>query len=335
MRFFLGVDVGGSKSHALIADETGQSYGFGSGGPGNWEVVGYEGLASVLQTITGQALEMAHLSIEQIHGAGLGIGGYDWPCQRDEHLHAVAKVGLGCPLDIANDAALGIWAGTQEGWGISIVAGSGCNARGISRDHRREGRMVGGNEHWSGEWVGGYGVVFKAMQAVAHEWNCRGPRTGLTQAFIERFGAKDLFDLVEGVYLGRYEFSQHDALLVFRIAADGDPAALEVVRQAGKELGEMACGTIKQVGLENEQFDVVLIGSLHDGHPLMAETMRETIRSVAPGARLVRLTVPPVVGGVLFGMNVAGFHPPAGVRERLISSFTKLVRGEPEIYQGR
>ena len=266
---------------------------------------------------------MARLGIEQICGAGMGISGYDWPCQKEEHLNAIAKVGLQCPVNIANDAALGIWAGTEEGWGISIVAGSGCNARGISRDHRREGRMVGGNEHWSGEWVGGYGVVNKAMKAVAYEWNCRGPKTALSQAFMQRFGAKDLFDLVEGVYLQRYEFSQHDALLVFQVAAEGDLAAIEVVRAAGKELGEMACGTIRQVGLENEQFDVVLIGSLHDGHPLMADTMRETIQAVAPGARLVRLTVPPVVGGVLFGMDAAGFHPQPGVRERLIASFTK------------
>ena len=324
MRFFLGVDVGGSKSHALIADETGQSCGFGAGGPGNWEVVGYDGLSKVLQTATGQALEMAHLNIEQISGAGMGIGGYDWPCQRQDHLDAIAALGLSCPIDITNDATLGIWAGTEEGWGISIVAGSGCNARGVSRDHRIEGRMVGGHEHWSGEWVGGYGVVGKAMKAVAFEWNCRGPQTALSQAFIERFGAKDLFDLVEGVYLQRYEFNQHDALLVFKIAAQGDPSAVEVVRAAGKELGEMACGTIRQVGLENEQFDVVLIGSLHDGHPLMAETMRETIHATAPGARLVRLSVPPVVGGVLFGMNTAGFQPAKGTRERLIDTFSEL-----------
>ena len=33
-----------SKSHALVADETGRVLGFGSAGAGNHEVVGYEGL---------------------------------------------------------------------------------------------------------------------------------------------------------------------------------------------------------------------------------------------------------------------------------------------------
>ena len=32
-RYFLGVDVGATKSHALIADETGRAVGFGPPGP--------------------------------------------------------------------------------------------------------------------------------------------------------------------------------------------------------------------------------------------------------------------------------------------------------------
>lgn len=39
-KYFLGVDIGGTKSHALVADETGQALGLGVGGAGNYEVVG-------------------------------------------------------------------------------------------------------------------------------------------------------------------------------------------------------------------------------------------------------------------------------------------------------
>ena len=49
MHYFLGIDIGGTKSHALIADETGRAVGFGQGGPGNHEVVGYSGLEAMLQ----------------------------------------------------------------------------------------------------------------------------------------------------------------------------------------------------------------------------------------------------------------------------------------------
>ena len=48
MRYFLGVDIGATKTHALIADATGRVVGFGQAGPGNHETVGYEGLIAAL-----------------------------------------------------------------------------------------------------------------------------------------------------------------------------------------------------------------------------------------------------------------------------------------------
>ena len=132
-----------------------------------------------------------------------------------------------------------------------------------------------------------------------------------------------LDDLVEGVYLGRFEFNPAMILLVFEIARQGDPQALEVIRWAGSELGMMAVSVINQLGLQNEEFEVVLIGSLYDGHPLMTESMRTTIHRIAPGARLVRLTAPPVVGGVILGMQAVG-QDARPVRSKLIETTLKL-----------
>jgi hypothetical protein len=60
-------------------------------------------------------------------------------------------LGLTCPLEIVTDATLGLLAGTSEGWGVSVVVGTGCDARGWSKYHKREGRAVGGGGDWSGE----------------------------------------------------------------------------------------------------------------------------------------------------------------------------------------
>ena len=325
MRYFLGVDAGGTKTHAIIADETGQAVGFGLAGPGNWEAVGYDGLTQNLLDITAQAVKMAKIEISQVAGAGMGLAGYDWPSQQQAHLDAIQPLKLPCPLEIVNDATLGILAGAEDGWGISVVAGTGCNCRGWSRDHRREGRVVGGANHWSGEAAGGFDILARAMRAVTFEWVKRGPATSLTPAFLQKTGAKDLDDLVEGLYLGRFDFDPSMILLVFEIARQGDPQALEVVRWAGSELGMMAVSVINQLNLQDEAFDVVLIGSLFDGHPLMAESMRETIQRIAPGARLVRLAVPPVVGGVILGMQASGqdMHP---VRTKLIETTRSLLK---------
>ncbi len=50
--FFLGLDAGGSKTHALVADETGKVLGFAQGGPGNWQSVGFDKQRDVLAKIT-------------------------------------------------------------------------------------------------------------------------------------------------------------------------------------------------------------------------------------------------------------------------------------------
>lgn len=321
--FFLGVDVGGTKTHALVADETGRAVGFGQAGPGSWELVGYDGLTAALQEATGRALEMAGLSVHDLRGAGLGLAGYDWPAQTQAHLDAIAPLGLTCQLRIVNDAVLGIYAGTEEGWGVSVVAGTGCNCRGLSRD-RREGRVVGGAGQWSGEAAGGFDILARAMRAVVFEWDKRGPATALSTAFLEHTGAKTLDELIEGAYLGRYGLDPAMILLVFEVARRGDPQALEVMRWAGQELGGLAVGVIRQLGIQAEAFEVVLIGSIFDGHPWIARELEETVHAEAPRARTVHLTVPPVVGGVLLGMEAAGleFRP---TRERLIESTRRFV----------
>jgi len=324
MDYFLGVDVGGSKTHALISDETGLVVGFASGGPGNWEGIGYHGLTKVLLDVIHRATENANISIGQISGAGLGIGGFDWSSQRQAHLDAIRPIGLKCPLEIVNDASLGILAGAEQAWGISVVSGTGCNCRGWSRDHKHEGRVVGGAGNWSGEAAGAFDIVERAMRAVTFEWDQRGPTTNLTRAFIQTIGAKDLDDLIEGLYIGRYDLDLITTHLVFQVAAQNDPVGLDVIRWAGDQLGQLACGVIHQLNLEKETFDVVLIGSLFDGHPLMTETMSATIHAQAPSAQLIRLTVPPVVGAVILGFQAAGLDV-RSIRTRLIDTTRELL----------
>jgi N-acetylglucosamine kinase-like BadF-type ATPase len=167
-------------------------------------------------------------------------------------------------------------------------------------------------------------MVARGVQVVTLAWSKRGPATGLTDAFIELTGATDVLDLLEGLALERYHLSAADALLIFRVAAEGDQVAQEVIRWAGRELGSLAVGVIRQLGFEELDFEVVLAGSLYDGSPILTEALEETIGTVAPGARLVRLTAPPVVGGVLLGMEQAGLEY-TGLRRTLIDTTNELL----------
>ena len=151
VKYFLGVDIGATKSHAMVADSTGVVLSLGIGGPGNYEDVGFDGLTSVLNAVTGEALAMAGVSKDELAGAGFGIGGYDWPAEEELTNQAIETLGLRVPFIFVNDTIIGLLAGSEKGWGIAVVSGTSNNCRG--RDQRgREGRVTG-----AGPFMGEYG----------------------------------------------------------------------------------------------------------------------------------------------------------------------------------
>jgi hypothetical protein len=76
---------------------------------------------------------------------------------------------------------------------------------------------------------------------------------------------------------------------------------------------------IHQLNLQALEFEVVLVGSLYQMGEMLIAAMRKVITGAAPHARLVQLTAPPVVGGVLLAMQQVGMDP-AKIRENLIKS---------------
>ncbi|MEZ4589871.1 MAG: BadF/BadG/BcrA/BcrD ATPase family protein [Chloroflexota bacterium] len=306
MNYFLGVDIGNSKSHALIADENGRSVGFGSAGPGSWEAIGWASAQLVLQDIVHQAVAQAGIAKSDIAGAGFGYAGYDWPEDRPGHEAMIASLNLSAPYALGNDTLVGLVAGAEKGWGVVVVAGTSNNCCGRNRQGQ-EGRVTGTGS-WFGEYGGAAEIVTKAIQAVAAAWTWRGPATALSEAFVAHAGAANVADLLAGLVRNRYRLSSSLAPLVFDVAAQGDSAAQQIISWAGRELGSLANGVIRQLNLAEEQFDVVLSGSVYKGGLPLIEPMRQTIQAVAPGANLVRLHAPPVVGGVLLGMEQAGLE---------------------------
>lgn len=319
-RYFLGADVGSSKTHVLIADEDGRSVGFGVSGPGNHEEVGYDGLIRVLRTALDQALEVSRISPDAIAGAGFGLSGYDWPSEKGAMFAALQSLKVNAPMGAVNDSILGLLAGSEEGWGVGLVSGTGCNCWGWDRTRQHIGRVTGGGISM-GEGAGASELMFRAVHAVAHAWTRRGPATALTSAFTRFVGAQDATDLLEGLMNRRYELGAPAAPLVFQAAAAGDAVANELIRWAGRELGELANAVIRQLEFETLEFDVVLLGSMYDGSPALVDTLCETVHAVAPRARPIRLGTPPVTGGVILGMEQAGLQPTPAIRQTLITTF--------------
>jgi N-acetylglucosamine kinase-like BadF-type ATPase len=322
MQYFLGIDVGGSKTHALLANENGQVVGFGHAGAGNYEDVGLVGLRQVLLDSTQLAATEAGIVFSQISGAGFGIAGFDWPSEREITLQAIASLGLECPLSVHNDAVLGLAAGAKKGWGVNISAGTSNNCYGRNKAGA-EGRITGAG--WLfGEFGGALEIVVKAVQSINYAWIKRGPQTALSQKFMELTHSATPARAIEELATGRVHINPAWAPEVFAVAKEGDPVAAEIITWAGTELGALACAVISQLHLEDELFDLILSGSLFKMGKMLIAPLVNKVHSTAPGARPVRLDVPQVVGAVFLGMEAAGV-PYEGIFETLKQELRQTI----------
>lgn len=321
-RYFVGLDVGSSKTHALIVDENGQCVGFGKAWGGNHQGVGYDGFFNVIAEALDGALKASGVDKAYIAGAGFGVAGYDFPSDREAHLKEIAKLGLACPVEIVNDGVNGLLAGATRGIGVNVTAGSSNNARGRNK-HGKEGRIVG-NGALFGEMGGGIEIVQHGLQKVNHAWIKRIPPTALTQIYLEATGAENEMDLMEGLSNEQYHLFPFIAVQIIQAARNGDVAAQDIIHFAGEELGWLAVSVARQIEMENDEVEVIQSGSIFEADEIITVPMKDIVLKHCPKAKLIRLDGPPVVGAVLLGMEQADFDGYA-VRDVMVKTAKSLI----------
>jgi N-acetylglucosamine kinase-like BadF-type ATPase len=323
MRYFLGIDIGSSKTHALIVDETGQCVGFGKAWGGNHQGVGYDGFFNAIEESFNDALQMSGVDKAHVAGAGFGAAGYDFPSDRNPHVEAISRLGLSCPFEVVNDGWNGLYAGATFGIGVNVTAGSSNNCRGRNKDGK-EGRIVGNGAAF-GEYGGGIEIASRALQLVNHAWIKRTRPTPLTKVLLDYTGAKDELELMEGFSNDYFHLAPFLAMEVIRVAREGDAAAQEIVRWAGEELGWLAVAVARQIGMENEEVEVIQSGSIFEAGEIIMSPMKVVVLEHCPKAKLKRLDGPPVVGAVVLGMEAAGFDGYA-VRAEMVRTAREIVK---------
>ena len=258
--YYLGVDTGATKTHAVITDRLGNIKAFVEGGPGNPQSIGgYSALERLLSELIRKACGESGIALTDIRSAGLGLAGYDWPSQR-EHFYQIA-LGAGLPgrTELVNDAGLGIHAGTKDGWGVCVAAGTSFNCRGRGPDGR-DAFAIGDGMRW-GEGAGALELALKSAQAVIAQYTMSGPETRLTKLFLKTFGSSSLDEMVEGIVTGKLRVTAALAPLIIETAQQDDEAARQAVQWAAESLANLAKGAIRQLGLVGQHFEVVLSGS--------------------------------------------------------------------------
>ena len=112
LQLVLGIDGGGSKTTALLAELSGATLGRGVAGASNFQAIGHAAAEAALAEAAAAAFAAANLSPQPLTAICLGLAGVDRPHER-AHFHAWATARFpGAVVRIVNDAELVLAAGT-------------------------------------------------------------------------------------------------------------------------------------------------------------------------------------------------------------------------------
>ena len=299
---FLGIDGGGTKTNALLADSAGYALGWGSAGGSNYHTVGIDKAGINLK----QAMEAA-LDGRRPATACFCLAGADLPYDFVQLGSKIEELDLNCPYTIRNDVIGVFRAGSRFSFGVGIVCGTGFNAGGVGRDGREYRLPALGPI--TGDFAGARRLAVQAVGAAFRAWDGRGNPTLLTDAILAALDAPDFETVAEWWVRGELTDETINGLapIVFEVSEAGDPVAQQLIREQGVELGTAANAVLRKLGLANDDCDVVLGGGLSYGKgDLLMETIKQTVQAQSPTAIVKRLVVPPVIGAVLLAVESTG-----------------------------
>ncbi|MGI8838651.1 MAG: N-acetylglucosamine kinase [Pyrinomonadaceae bacterium] len=283
-RVVVGVDGGGTKTQAIILDMNLAILGEGLAGPSNPLRVGIANAAAAVCEAIDKACEAAEVRRTDIVAAEVGLAGARRKELSARMREALSGLGIGA-LTVVSDADIALYGATEGEPGIIVIAGTGSICCGINA--RRKMVCAGGWGPIAGDEGGGSWIARRALRAIAHATDGRGPATSLSAAACAYFHVSDANDLSTAIYSPTITnerlagFGKH----VIEAAKAKDRVARDILTEAGTELGLAATAVVRNLKLEQDPFQVGYVGGIfRAAGEMVLSGLREEVKKVAPRA---------------------------------------------------
>lgn len=296
--YVLGVDGGGTKTHAVILDGQGRVAGEGLSGPSNPLRVGVSSAAASVREAFDRALASAGLRRADVAAARVGLAGVRRDDLRERMRESLLSLGVGT-IEVATDGEIALYGATGGEPGVVVIAGTGSICCGINARGRRA--CAGGWGPLAGDEGSGSWIARRGLQAVARAADGRGAQTSLVGPCLEYFKVAAVEDLSTAIYAPSMTneriagFGRH----VLEEAERGDELAGRIVEDAGRELGQAAAAVVRQLRMERERFQAACVGGVFTAGKTILEPLRETLERTAPRAYLAPPHHPPAHAAAL------------------------------------
>jgi glucosamine kinase len=230
----VGVDGGGSKTRALVADDLGQQIADVEG-PGSAVRPGQADLsADVIAAVVRDALAACDMTHVVPRVVCVGVAGVGRGAERQALWQALVSREMADDVVVHADATIALDDAFGDGAGILLVSGTGSIAYG--RSPAGTTARCGGwgpicGDEGSGAWIGR-----RALSIVTASSDGREPETALTGAVLTAAQVNDIQDLIPWAAQATPAALASLAPAVLKVADGGDLRANALVAMAVEEL---------------------------------------------------------------------------------------------------
>lgn len=301
----VGIDGGGSKTHAIVADDQGSTIGE-TVGPGSAVRPGRaEDSATVIGDVVRDALASCGMTHVMPRVLCVGVAGAGRETERQELWQALVSRDIADEVVIHSDFSIALDDAFDDGPGVLLISGTGSVAfgRGPTAMTARCGGWgpVCGDEG-SGAWIGR-----RALSIVTAAADGREPETALTGAILTAAQVNETADLIGWAAHAAPAQLASLAPVVLSVAESGDLRANALVSLAVEELALHVRALARQLfGDERAAIPVALSGGMLQRGGSLRRRLEHRLRAAVPGAQLSTAAVVPARGAIRAALRILG-----------------------------
>lgn len=301
MRYVLGIDQGGSKTHVVVADTTGRILGMGKSYGACHSSTSVDYAVNAIMDATMQALKQSHLTMEDMSCVVGGLTGIDWDYEAELLSEEIQKKFQKAKIKIVNDSIIAMRAATRKQKCGILCAGSGLNC---AVQNGKECFVYG--FYIPDEYQGGGSLGKRTLQAVFDSHMGLIERTTLTERLLGYFRVDTvdelLFMQVKDKIRGRDYL--YLPIILEEEARAGDKIALDIWIHFGKVIVNYLTVRMEKMGILEENVDIVLSGSIFKCKiEQFQNVVQKELRNKVPNANIISAKYEPVMGAVFMALE--------------------------------
>lgn len=300
----IGIDGGGTRTTALIADEQGHPLAERHGKATNPLVVGFDTAAATLAELIHGVCTDVRCEPAEVGSVVAGIAGVGRDADRKKLREGLAGIlgpaGLGLhTVGIETDARIALEAAFGGGTGVILIAGTGSIVMG--KTARGEVISVGGWGRVLGDEGGGWFIGREALATIAAEIDGRGPAGRIRELVARQLRWETRDQIIAAVYQEHADLARL-APIVIEAAAANDITAQRILQRAATLLVEQARVVIMQMGIL-KKVGLVMLGGLAERDSLYANVLHLKIFKLLPQVEVRAALQPPANGAIRLALE--------------------------------